>query len=324
MRTEEAIRLVAAARGDAELFGTDAPARRYRKLVAALHPDRLGAADPAVRAAATDALIEVTTRWRGGGGIMLGDYPLRRLAYAGDLADLYDVGADRLLKLPRDPADNDLMAREARALRVIAERGDPRHLPYVPRLVDSLRIRDATTGADRLANVLAAAPGLHSLAEVRRAYPDGLDPRDAAWMWRRLLVALGLAHRAGVVHGAVLPRHVLIEPDAHGLVLVDWCFSVVDGGAVPALVPGHEDWYPPEVTGRRACGPGTDLALAARCLTWLMADRAPHDLRAFAAGCARPALQARPDDAWRLLGELDEVLERLYGPRTFRSFTLNL
>ncbi len=323
MRTEEAIRLVAAARSDADLFGTDAPARRYRELVAALHPDRLGAADEGVRAAATDALMAVTSRWRAGRGTPVGAYLLRRIAYAGDLADLYDVGADRLLKLPRYPADNDLMAREARALRAIEERGDPRHLPYVPRLVDSFLVRDPGSGAERLVNVVAAVPGLHSLDEVRRAYPDGLEARDAAWMWRRLLVALGLAHRAGVVHGAVLPRHVLIEPDAHGLVLVDWCFSVLGDGAVPALVPGHEDWYPAEVTGRRPAGPGTDLAMAARCMTWLMADRAPRELRAFAAGCQRPKLTARPDDAWRLLGELDEVLERLYGPRTFRPFTLN-
>ncbi|MFG1949844.1 serine/threonine protein kinase [Micromonospora sp. NPDC048830] len=323
MRTDEAIRLVATARTDADLFGTDAPARRYRELVAALHPDRLGAADERVRADATDAFVRVTTRWRAGRTIVLGGYRLGDLRYAGDLADLYDAGADRLLKLPRDPADNDLLAREAHALRTIEERGDPRHLPYVPRLVDSFRHRDAATGAERRINVLASVPGLRSLDEVRRAYPAGLDARDAAWMWRRLLVALGLAHRAGVVHGAVLPRHVLIEPDAHGVVLVDWCLSAVDGGTVPALVPGHEDWYPPEVAARRPCGPGTDLAMAARCMTWLMADRAPRELRAFADGCAQPTLAARPDDAWRLLGELDEVLERLYGPRTFRPFTLN-
>ncbi|SBT50288.1 serine/threonine-protein kinase [Micromonospora auratinigra] len=323
MRTEEAIRLVAAARSDTELFGTEAPARRYRELVTALHPDRLGAADEGVRAAATDALGTVTRRWRGDRGTPLGDHTLGPLAYAGDLADLYDGGADRLLKVARRPADNDLLAREAWALRAIEEHGDPRYLPYVPRLVDSFPVRDPATGAERRVNVLGTVPGLHSLDEVRRAYPDGLDARDAAWMWRRLLVALGLAHRAGVVHGAVLPRHVLIEPAAHGLVLVDWCFATPPGATVPALVPGHEDWYPPEVTGRRPAGPGTDLALAARCMGWLMADRAPRELRAFAAGCQRPHLAARPDDAWRLLGELDEVLERCYGPRTFRPFTLN-
>ncbi|MFI9642706.1 serine/threonine protein kinase [Micromonospora sp. NPDC051925] len=336
MRIDEAIRLVAVARTDAELFGVDTPAHRYRELVAALHPDRLGALDDRVRAEATDAFVQVTTRWHaartppptgsaafGGQPVVLGGYRLGALAHTGDLADLYDVGADRLLKLPRDPADNDLMVREADALRAIEVRGDPRHLPYVPRLVDTFRHREAASGAERRVNVLAAVPGLHDLDAVRRAYPDGLDARDAAWIWRRLLVALGLAHRAGVVHGAVLPRHVLIEPDAHGVVLVDWCFSAVDGGTVPALVPGHEDWYPAEVAARRPAGPGTDLAMAARCMSWLMGDRAPHELRAFADGCRRPALAARPDDAWRLLGELDEVLDRLYGPRTFRPFTLN-
>ncbi|MCZ7377521.1 serine/threonine protein kinase [Micromonospora sp. WMMC250] len=321
MRTAEAIGLVAAARTDADLFGADQPARRYRELVAALHPDHLPA-DPAVRAEATEAFIHVTTRWRARQVTVLGDYRLGAPAHSGDLADLYDVGDDRLLKLPRRPTDNDLMTREAHALRTIAERGDPRYLPYVPRLVDEFRHRDTATGAERRINVLATAPGLHDLDEVRRAYPDGLDARDVAWMWRRLLVALGLAHRAGVVHGAVLPRHVLIEPDAHGVVLVDWCFSAPVGSTIPALVPGHEDWYPPEVAQKRQSGPGTDIWLATRCMTWLLNRHAPHELLTFAEGCRQRLLDKRPDDAWRLLRELDQVLDRLYGPRTFRPFTL--
>ncbi|WP_328422337.1 MULTISPECIES: serine/threonine protein kinase [unclassified Micromonospora] len=321
MRTAAAIRLVTAARTDADLFGADQPARRYRELVAALHPDRLPT-DPAVRAEATEAFIHVTTRWQARQVTVLGDYRLGPPVHSGDLADLYDVGDDRLLKLPRRPTDNDLMAREAHALRTIAERGDPRYLPYVPRLVDDFRHRDVATGAERRINVLATAPGLHDLDEVRRAYPDGLDARDVAWMWRRLLVVLGLAHRAGVVHGAVLPRHVLIEPDAHGVVLIDWCFSAPVGSTIPALVPGQEDWYPPEVLKKLPCGPGTDIAMASRCMTSLMNRQAPRELLNFAHGCRQRSLDARPDDAWRLLRELDQVLDRLYGPRTFRPFTL--
>jgi hypothetical protein len=107
------------------------------------------------------------------------------------------------------------------------------------------------------------------------------------------------------------------------VVLVDWCLSAEPGGVVPALVPGHEEWYPREVRTKRPCGPGTDIAMAARCMTWLMGARAPRELLAFAAGCRLSVLTARPDDAWRLLRELDEVLERRYGPRTFRPFTLN-
>src|SRR5439155_20075146 len=106
-----------------------------------------------------------------------------------------------------------------------------------PRLVESFRHRDPGSGAGRRVTVVAAAEGLRSLAEVRAAYPDGVDGRDAVWMWRRLLVALGLAHRAGVVHGAVVDDHVLIQPAQHGVVLVDRCYAVLDGGRVAALVP---------------------------------------------------------------------------------------
>ena len=90
---------------------------------------------------------------------------------------------------------------------------------------------------------------------------------------------------------------------------------------MPALVPAYVDWYPDEVHERRRPGPGTDIAMAARCMSALMGARAPRELRAFAGGCMMPRLAQRPDDAWRLLGELDEVLEGLYGPRTFRPFT---
>ncbi len=53
---------------------------------------------------------------------------------AGDIATLYRQ-QDVLLKLARDPADNDLIRREAAALRWLAEHGEPQHLPYVPALL---------------------------------------------------------------------------------------------------------------------------------------------------------------------------------------------
>ena len=317
MTLDEAIRLVLNASDAGTLFGDAAPGRRFRRLAGVLHPDRVPVAD---RDRATEAFVRLIALWR---GTTVGEYRLGPRVYAGDLADLYDVGADRLLKLPRDPANNDLMAREADALRTLENAADPRYLPYVPRLVDSFRHHEDGTGARRLVNVLAAVPGLHSLAEVRRARPDGLDARDAAWMWRRILVALGVAHRAGVVHGAVVPEHVLIEPAGHGVVLVDWCYSAHEGELVPALVPAYADWYPAEVTARESPGPGTDIAMASRCMTWLMRVDAPEPLRRFASGCCLPGLRQRPDDAWRLLVELDELLESLFGPRTFRPFTLH-
>jgi hypothetical protein len=325
MITADAIRMVMSATSAGDLFGTDEPGRRYRQLARALHPDTASHDTASHDTAATEAFVRLARLWRSRHGDVVrtpsAEYRLTRRRHRGDLADLYDVGADRLLKLPRSPANNDLMEREARALRTLADRGDPRFLPYVPRLIESFRHRDPATGAERVVNVTATVPNLHSLAEVRAARPGGLDPRDVAWMWRRLLVVLGLAHRAGVVHGAVLPGHVLIEPDEHGVVLVDWCYATGTSEHVPALVPAFSDWYPVEVHRREPPGPGTDIAMATRSMTDLM-EGVPGPLRAFAAGCALPALRHRPDDAWRLLDELDDVLARLYGPRRFRPFHL--
>ena len=64
---------------------------------------------------------------------------------------------------------------------------------------------------------------LYSLEEVRAAYPAGIDARDMAWMWRRLLTVLGFVHEQRLVHGCVTPDHVLIEPREHKLVLIGWC-----------------------------------------------------------------------------------------------------
>ncbi|WP_412542576.1 molecular chaperone DnaJ [Longispora sp. K20-0274] len=325
----EVLGAVHAARTPGELFGTDEPARAYRRMARVLHPDV--APD---REAATAAFARLADLWaehegRPAGGAVL-TTPLHRyrmgsLIATGDLANLFHLhhfAGRAVLKLPRRPGDSDLLDREAAALATLARDGDPRHHAYAPRLVESFRHEDPATGERRTANILAECAGFASLARVAESYPDGVDPRDAAWMWRRLLVALGYAHRAGVVHGAVLPEHVLIHPAEHGLVLVDWCYSTAPGDPVPALVARHRDHYPPEVPDRRPATPGTDIFMATECMRKLMGTRAHPALLRFAAGCTPPNPRHRPQDAWRLLAELDGLLEDLYGPRTFRPFTL--
>ena len=143
-------------------------------------------------------------------------------------------------------------------------------------------------------------------------------------MWRRLLVAIGGAHRAGVIHGAVLPEHVLIHPAEHGLVLVDSArLGFRAGGGVRAIVRRYQRWYPPEGPGGDPVGPDLDIWLATRCMAELIGGRAPARMAAFARGCLLASPDRRPQDAWRLLAELDEMLERLYGPLgKFRPFAM--
>ncbi|MGW9346703.1 molecular chaperone DnaJ [Nocardiopsis flavescens] len=346
---EEAARAVLTARDPADLFGplpadgTAVPAAAtaaHRGLARLLHPDT-----PAGDAGLFTRLTGMWTRYREAvqGRIGFDDHVVVTSSRSyhvgpsplasGDVADLYPVRyrdgdwRDAVLKVPRAPRDNDLMQAEATALGRIREKGPREARAFFPRLLESIRHRDAATGVERRANALDRLEGFHSLADVRRAYPDGIDPRDAAWMWRRLLVALDAASRAGVVHGAVVPEHVLIHPGEHGLVLVDWCYSVTAHAArtaphIPAMVPHRKDFYPPEVAERRPASVRTDIYMATRCVEYVTAGRLPRELRSFARGCTLPAADQRPSDGFTLLIELDEALERLYGPRRFRPFTM--
>ncbi|GAA0268805.1 lipopolysaccharide kinase InaA family protein [Cryptosporangium japonicum] len=306
---EDAVFAIFAAESPADLFDSEDTFRRLRRTV---HPDVAPLGSEGI---ATSAFTRLTELWEARGPT-IGRYPLGEKPIDGDLADLFRSGT-ALLKIARDPADNDLLAAEADALRRPKDR---RYRAYFPSLRETLVVED--DGDYRAVNVLDRCDGFVDLATVARAYPDGVDPRDVAWMWRRLLVALGAAHRAGIVHGAVLPEHVLIHPDDHGLVLVDWCYSAVPGAAVPALVERYRDAYPPEVLGKQPAVPATDLYLASGLMLRLMGGRAHAELRRFANGCRLKAPRMRPDDAWHLLGELDELLPALYGPRRFRKFAL--
>jgi hypothetical protein len=285
------------------------PGDAYRLLVKIVHPDVVSAG---LSRTATQAFARLSALWAERSGRTMDQ--VGALVAAGDVANLYAVDAG-LLKMPRRPADNDLMAAEARALTLLRTDGDPRHRAYAPRLIESFTHEDPARVRRRV-NVVERLTGFVPLSELRR-----LDPRDVAWMWRRLLVGLGWAHRAGVVHGAVLPTHILIHPGEHGLALVDWCYSVPPGERIPALVTEFRGFYPPEVAAREAASPATDIFMATAVLLDLMRDP-PAAIRRFADGCLYDAPRMRPQDAWRLLAELDELLENLYGPRTFRPFTI--
>ena len=78
---------------------------------------------------------------------------------------------------------------------------------------------------------------------------------------------------AVVVHAAVLPCYVLIEPKDHKLALTGWSFAT-RSNPVPetlkAISLSYESWYPPEVFQKAPPTPALDLCLAARSALFLM------------------------------------------------------
>ncbi len=333
-----------------EVFGElagDRPAalkRRFRELVTIAHPDH----NPGLRAEANEAFQALQTWYtaanrhleQGCYGIapyitaatQLHEYIGHEPPLRGDLCDLFPagVGSERvLLKVARNDRNHDLLRAEAGALRRLGRVLDGQPLrAHFPTLIEHFLIRDAA-GRQRQVNVLRAEAGYVSLADVLQAYPDGLDAADAAWIFNRMLAALGVAHDMDTVYGALVPTHVLIRPADHNGMLIDWCYSVPAGEPLKAVSPAYTADYPPEVHDRQPATAATDLYMAAHCMVRLLGGnrtpmqlpaRVPGPIRALLRACLLPSPARRCGDAWQIFDDFREILDRLYGPCAFRPF----
>lgn len=323
----------------------------FRHMSRILHPDRAGddkrAADAMARLLALrDDAVTKFMRGTYGQKKVTTDVVIRaRKVYrnvaalaAGDLADVYaadyeDGGEQRqaVIKVFRDPRDEDLAVAEWRSIEkalAVKPPGMDGFKSYLPRPIETGKI--VVGGRPRRVNIfrrMVGKKGRYTLADVMRAYPGGLDVRDMAWMWRRILEILSFVHeRAELVHGAVLPDHVLIDPVDHSARLVDWCYSVPTGSRMKAVPSGRDAWYPPEVFLKgRTTGPGVDVFTSAKIALALVGgdiDKLPAKIAALLRACLIPSPSMRHSSVRDVYKRFDEVLRHLYGPPAFRPFTM--
>lgn len=252
----------------------------------------------------------------------------------GDLADLYRAKGGKtavLLKIGRQPKNNDLMQAEASALRKIGRAldGDPLRAHF-PTLVDSFKMQDAAR-KERYVNVLAFEKEYITVADVIKAYPNGIDAADAAWMYNRMLAALGKTHALGLVHGAVLPAHMLLRLKDHNGILIDWCYAVNHGQPIKAISPAYKAHYPPEVFAKQPTTEATDIYMATVTLLQLLGgnvetkeipNSVPKPIAALIRSCLIESPHRRPTSAWEVFDNFHEILGRLYGAPKFRPFSL--
>lgn len=336
-----------------DIFRDEDTRAMYIKLAQILHPDKQpGGTDR--RQIATEAFQKLNdfhaqaqqalTEGRFGEPIILATIRSRHALHEvkhklgqGDIATLFQVettddtgGTVGLLKVAKNARDNDLLAAEAKALKALHADDHPL-TRYYPKLLDTFMYQDGR----RRANVITWQDDCYNLEELRRKFPSGLPPVHVAWVWRRLLQALEFAHDHDLIHGAVLPPHVLVLPKQHGVILVDWCYSVGMGVSDPqaktikAVVSKYRDWYPNEVTDKIPPTPATDIVMAARTMIWLLggdpitgelSNRIPRGIRAWFKGCLIEKQAMRPDHAGKLCEEFDALLKRLGEPWYPRRF----
>jgi serine/threonine protein kinase len=164
---------------------------------------------------------------------------------------------------------------------------------------------------DRQALVLRHPNGFWgSLAALNEAFPAGLDPRHAVWIWRRLLEVLGFIHDHGWCHGDVRPEHALVHPQDHGVNLIGWAAAR---------------------KGASAQDQAGDLTRSARVVSVLLSgaserggvpSHVPADLAQLVARAAAGADFCRSQRAHGLDAALRAAARAAYGPPSFLPLTL--
>lgn len=312
-----AIEQVEAARNHKELFPVPAETEKhYRELAKQCHPDKYMGVDWPLQKRAHEAFAKLSSFYELATGkakpteVKIGKWIVEAPFEKGDHCDLHLLKHDppAILKIARDAKDNDLLEREAKHLKLLhGDKNTANFKKYLPALYGTL------TASGRRANVLSQAEGYMSLDQIRTQFHDGIEFRHVVWFMNRLLSCLGFIHRSGIIHGAVVPEHLLYHPDGHGMILVDWCYSVQFDSSehIPCMITNRKSFYPWEVKKKTAY-PSTDIYMAANSMKFA-AKTIPDRFKNFFKWCTAESPKVRPEDAWELQDLWVKLAEDQFG-----------
>lgn len=242
-------------------------------------------------------------------------------------------GSTALVKILRNASDRDFLDRERvvlEALETSRANGTPYFTLLVPHVLDrgSAKWRDAEIGE---VIVMRASSGfVHTVADVRAAFPDGADPRHAVWIFKRMLDLVSWIHESGFAHGAILPQHVVLHARGHGAMLVGFSCATRIGERPFAFVESQKHFYPDAVIDGNPLIPAVDLIMAARVVSYLVGadarfsfpDSVPEpiaELLRWAASCAPQDLKM---NAAQMLQKISEAARVAFGPPRFVELTM--
>jgi serine/threonine protein kinase len=127
---------------------------------------------------------------------------------------------------------------------------DLRHYA-LPAMRDLQRLDDGS-----LALIMSYIPGYTLEQVIKKA--GKLDAETVAWIAERILNALLYLHHHGVIHGDVKPQNVIIQPETHSVVLVDFGLAMVRPGMSDKSIGYTPVFASPEQIKGKALLPASD------------------------------------------------------------------
>jgi len=255
----------------------------HKALLQVYHPDKTG--DDSIAKSLGEAhqvLVDEKARKKydrerdKSGGKIIGDYRIIDMIAEGGFGKTYR-GEHVLLGTPVcikhashvSPQDEMILMEEAKAI------WDLRHYA-IPSVRDILKLDDGS-----LALVMSYIPG-STLEEIVKKNGH-LDAETVCWITERILNALRYLHFHGVVHGDVKPQNIIVQPDKHMVVLVDYGLSLIRPAA-DSSAKGYTPFYasPEQVAGMTLLPESDFYSLGMTMIAALGGDlgrkRVPEDL----------------------------------------------
>jgi len=216
------------------------------------------------------------------------------------------------------PEHTDIMLNEARAI------WDIRHYAF-PAVREVIQLDDGA-----LAIVMTYVPG-PTLEQVVK-HVGAVPPEHVGWIFERLLAGLNYLHANGVIHGDLKPQNIILQPESHGAVMIDFGLSMVKPTGKDSNIGFTAHFSPPEQLSieRKPLIPETDLyALGMTmiyALTGKMAKRTdpalkkmPEEFQKFLLDLTHPDILKRPNWSNDLLQTFGGIRIKCFGSRNTRG-----
>lgn len=251
--------------------------------------------------------------------------------WSGDFSSLYRAvtlsasSAPVLIKLADAPGYNQYLERELDILSRAAKEPKKfgRILPYLPAVADTFLVA-GDAGKRFRAVAYRTRDGVRSLAEIRSALGGSLKPVETGWMLRRIIAQTLLADMLGVVHGAIVPDHVLLHPLTREPLHIGWAHAAhrARGERITTVMDRWRAFYPHEVMDRKEPDHRTDLYMAAKTCLWLVGgdverNRFPAGMPASVTkillSCMSEKRSQRPGDGRDVLDALTREIRTAWG-----------
>jgi serine/threonine protein kinase len=154
------------------------------------------------------------------------------------------------------PQDEAILMDEARSI------WDLRHFG-IPAIRDLLRLDDGS-----LALVMSFIPG-PTLAKIIEKN-ESLDAEHVCWIMERIFNILKYLHYHGVVHGDVKPHNIIIQPESHTVVLVDYGLAMIKPRRDSVNVGYTPYFAPPEQVSGNVLIPRSDFYSMAMTMVYAL------------------------------------------------------